>query len=89
MKTINLIAYNIWDQPIGSGTLELDEVKSEIKFKSGKVFKIERDDEFTFKIRKGTIFAKGGFAGFVQFLEEINVSSSPFNPSRTQLFIEL
>jgi hypothetical protein len=48
-----------------------------------------KDYEFTYKIQKTQIKASGGINGLHDFINEINTQDSPFNPSLTNLFINL
>jgi len=74
-----------------SGTMKIDEASATITTPTGKTFNVTPDNEFTYKINKRDkiIRASGGILGLKEFLNEINNSDSPFNPSVTSVFIEL
>jgi len=89
MKTINLKSYNIWGQQINEGSIFIDIENEMLITNNGKKFKVVKDYEFTYKIQKTQIKAIGGINGLHDFINEINTKDSPFNPSRTNLFIDL
>jgi hypothetical protein len=89
MKTINLKSYNIWGQQINEGNVFIDIENEMLITKNGKKFKVVKDYIFTYKIEKTQIKAIGGINGLHDFINEINKQDSTFNPSRTNIFINL
>lgn len=89
MQTINLKSYNIYGQQIREGNIYVDAENQTIITESGKKFKVVPDYEYTYKIMKTHIKAAKGIEGLIKFFDEINNPDSPFNPSRTNVFIEL
>ena len=87
-ETIKIKSYNIHGQEIGSGDVVIDYQNESIQFPSGKIFKVEPDREYTVKFLKTKVKASGGIKGLVDFIKEINVPDSPFNPAYTSLMIE-
>ena len=87
-ETIKIKSYNIHGQEIGSGDVVIYYQNESIQFPSGKIFKVEPDREYTVKFLKTKVTASGGIKGLVDFIKEINVPDSPFNPAYTSLMIE-
>lgn len=89
MQTINLKSYNIYGQQIREGNIYVDTENETLITQSGKKFKIVTDYEYTYKIMKTQIKASRGTKGLIEFFDEINNPESPFNPSITDMFIQL
>lgn len=89
MKTLKLQSFNIFGQKRKEGFVQFDFENNTFITNSGKQFNVVDDYEFTYKIQKSQIKASGGIYGFFSFMNEINESTSPFNPSLTEMFIEL
>jgi hypothetical protein len=89
MKKLTLVSYNIWEQKLREADILIDIEKQSITTPSGKVYKIVNDYGYTYKIGRNEIKSANGIEGLVKFLNEINTPDSPFNPSRTNIFINL
>jgi len=89
METIKLESFNIFGNKRKEGIMKFDFENSTITSNSGKKFKVVNDYEFAYKIQKTQINASGGISGLLKFINEINISDSPFNPAVTEMFIEL
>lgn len=89
METIKLIAYNIWGQIIKTGEIKFDRKNNIIIFPSDTCYNVVKCSGDVFRIENRTIYAIGGLNGFVEFLNEINIETSPFNPSRVEYFLDL
>ena len=87
-EKIRVKSYNIHGQEIKSGDFVVDYDNQTIQFPSGKIYKVEPDREYTVKFLKTKVKASGGIKGLVDFIKEINVPDSPFNPAYTSLMIE-
>lgn len=86
-EIIILKSYNLSGKVINSGEFIVDYENETITFPSGKTYKVVEDYEYTYKILKTKIRAKGGIKGFVKFLNDINRNGSAFNPSLTNSLI--
>ncbi len=89
MNSIKLISYNIWGQKINEGDFCFDTQRRTLITPQGKVFNIINDNKFAYKIQKNQIKVSGGINGLIDLFNEINTADSPFNPSTTNLFINL
>ena len=89
METLKLQSFNIFGNKRKEGFMKFDFEKNIVISNLGKTFNVVNDYEFTYKIQKYQINALGGIRGFFKFMNEINESESPFNPSLTEMFIEL
>lgn len=89
MKKIEINSYNIYGQIIRKGNLFVDIENEEIITEKGRKLKVINSYEYCYKIEKNQIKAIDGINGLIKLINEFNKPDSPFNPSRTNVFIGL
>jgi len=90
-EEIKLNVFNIWGQIIESGLIYFDIKNSFIKTNKGEIFKVVKNNEFTYQVDKKnkTIESYNGIKGLLEFIQENNSSEGVFNFSRISFFINL
>lgn len=80
-ENVFFIFYNLWGQPRQGKFLYFDFEKETVTTEEGKIYKVLKDYEYTYRIQKTQIRAINGINGFYKFIVECMHIDSPFNAS--------